>query len=106
MRLKLRGIGGRLGLVCISYVSGRVVMKLRADVVPKTAENFRALCTGTQYFTHNISRKCINAVYVGEKGFGYKGSQFHRILPGFVVQGGDIVNGMERRSRRRAVQRR
>jgi len=53
---------------------GRVVMELRSDVVPKTAENFRQLCTG-------------------EPGFGFRETTFHRIIPGFMCQGGDMTHG-------------
>jgi len=53
--------------------AGRVVMQIRKDVVPKTADNFLELC-------------------VGSHGYGYKGSPFHRVIPGFMCQGGDFTN--------------
>ena len=56
--------------------AGRIIMELRSDVVPRTAENFRVLCTGER-----------------GKHLHFKGSPFHRCIPDFMLQGGDITKG-------------
>jgi peptidylprolyl isomerase len=61
--------------------AGRIVIKLKSKIAPKTCENFRQLCTGE--------------AGAGAKGkaLHYKGTRFHRIIPGFMLQGGDTTAG-------------
>src|ERR1700733_8984629 len=54
--------------------AGRIVFKLFDDITPKTGRNFRELATG-------------------QHGFGYRGSKIHRVIPNFVLQGGDFTKG-------------
>jgi len=61
--------------------AGRILMELRADVTPQTAENFRALCTGEK------------GTGASGKPLHFKGSSFHRIIPEFMCQGGDFTRG-------------
>jgi len=60
--------------------SGRIVMGLHGGVVPKTAENFEKLCAGTERAPNGYK-------------LAYEGSSFHRVIPSFMIQGGDFTRG-------------
>lgn len=90
------------------HTVGRIIFELFSDLCPKTCENFRALCTGKRpvwarsqvALTDQLSigRLCGQ---LGEKGVGattnkklyYKGTQFHRVIKSFIIQGGDFSEG-------------
>jgi cyclophilin family peptidyl-prolyl cis-trans isomerase len=67
-------IGGKL--------AGTIVFELFKNIVPRTAENFRQLCTG-EAGRSKVSGKMLS----------YSGSGFHRIIKGFMAQGGDFTKG-------------
>ncbi len=100
---------------------GRIEMELRADIVPKTADNFRCLCTGEKgvgRYVHNMSRSIVilefsidfwtvhscfmlldfcSTLFLFNNRSGkilhFKGSAFHRVIPGVMCQGGDFTRG-------------
>merc|ERR1719282_2205373 len=76
--MKTRGF---LGLEIGDEAAGRIEVELFAKVCPKTSENFRCLCTGEK--GNGASGKPLH----------FKGSKFHRIIPGFMCQGGDFTSG-------------
>ena len=59
--------------------AGRLEFTLRADCAPRTCENFRVLCTGEKSSP--------------QKNLWYRGCVFHRVIPNFMIQGGDITRG-------------
>merc|ERR1711976_800686 len=66
-------------LECDGKKFGRLIFSLYTDICPKTCENFKMLCTGEKM--------------QGKKKLHYQGSSFHRIIPGFMIQGGDFTKG-------------
>jgi cyclophilin family peptidyl-prolyl cis-trans isomerase len=84
-----------LSVISFFLLAGRIVFELYNDIVPRTCENFRCLCTGNENFCGILNKKKMFIVGEKDRGkkFSYKGCSFHRIVKNFMIQSGDFTEG-------------